>query len=181
MRAGADFLVVGVSGVNFYARDASEAVVTHDLDLWLRPDPMNVQKALVALRDAGFSFEAGGEPFVDLEDDVVLSNVIRYGGTIVARKPPEVERLDLMLSLFDFSFAKEQRRASAFRFKDETVLVGDIDTLLRSKELAGRPKDVEFLRMHGARFRTLASSRQSPPKRKKRSPPRKKSARPKKK
>lgn len=156
--AGTDFLVVGVSGINFYATDASEAVLTHDLDVWLKPEVSNLRSALVALRDAGFEFRGGDEPFVDLEDEVVLRNVIRSGGTLVAKFPPDVERMDLMLSLFDFSFDEERRRSRAFRFEDQTIRVADIETLLRSKERAGRPKDIEFLRMHGARFRDLAKS-----------------------
>lgn len=174
-RGGADFLVVGVSGVNFYANDASESVITHDLDLWLRPDAANVSKALIALRDAGFFFEAGGEPFVDLEDELVLGNVIRFGGTIVARKPPEVGRLDLMLSLFDFSFADEREKAAEFHFEGRLVRVADLETLLRSKERAGREKDLIFLQLHGARFRELAKARRpSKPKRaRKKAKPRK--------
>ena len=66
-RAGIEFVVVGVQGINFYARDAADAVVTQDVDVFL------------------------------------------------------------------------PRRAEA--------------KLLRSKELAGRPKDVEFLRMFAARLR----------------------------
>lgn len=164
LERGAEFVVVGVSGVNFYAKDASDAVVTHDLDVWLRPDPANVAKALVALRDAGFTFHAGGEPFVDLEDELVLANVIRHGGTIVAQRLPEIDRLDLMLSLFDFSFAEEWKKAATFEIRGVRVRVGDIDTLLRSKEIAGRPKDVEFLRMHEARFRRLAEAPSRKPK-----------------
>ena len=36
-RAGVEFIVVGVSGINFYARDASDAVVTADVDVFLSP------------------------------------------------------------------------------------------------------------------------------------------------
>lgn len=118
----------------------------------------------MALRRAGFTFYAGGEPFVDLEDELVLANVIRYGGTIVAQRLPEIDRLDLMLSLFDFSFDDEWKKAAMFEIRGVRVRVGDIDTLLRSKELAGRPKDVEFLRMHEARFRRMAAKRSRKPK-----------------
>ena len=37
-RAGLDFLVVGVGGINFYAPTPADAVVTQDLDVLLRPD-----------------------------------------------------------------------------------------------------------------------------------------------
>jgi hypothetical protein len=44
--AGVDSIIVGVNGINFYARDASEAVATQDLDLLLRPTLANLQRAL---------------------------------------------------------------------------------------------------------------------------------------
>src|SRR5439155_3781924 len=75
--AGVDFVLVGVGGINFYARDPSEAVATVDLDALLRPDPRVLRSALSALRGLGFSFAAGGEPFVDLDDEDALAAVVR--------------------------------------------------------------------------------------------------------
>ncbi len=43
-----------------------------------------------------------------------------------------------------------------FRIEDVDVRVGRLDKLLRAEELAGRPKDVEFLRLYPARLRELA-------------------------
>jgi hypothetical protein len=156
-RAGVDFMVVGVVGINFYARDPEERVITQDLDVWLRPEVTNLSRALLSLQKDGFRFEAGGEPFVDLADDLFLQNVIRSGGTIVGRRPPDVPRLDLMLALHDFSFEKERDRGRRFLAQDEAVRVASVETLLLSKERAGRPKDIEFLRMHAARFREQAA------------------------
>ena len=61
-RAGADFVVVGVGGINFYAQDPSEAVATLDLDVLLRPDPAVLRAAVAALHGLSFTFAAGGEP-----------------------------------------------------------------------------------------------------------------------
>jgi hypothetical protein len=42
--------------------------------------------------------------------------------------------------------------AVSFRVGDVEIRVGRLERLLRAKELAGRPKDIEFLRMFAARF-----------------------------
>ncbi len=96
-RAGVEFVVVGVGGINFYAREAAAAIATLDLDLLLRPRVATLRTALSALRTAGFSFEAGGEPFIDQDDDSVLANAAPRGASISASSP-EGARIDLMLS-----------------------------------------------------------------------------------
>ena len=77
--AGVEYVVVGVGGINFYARTPALASATLDLDLLLAPEPANLGAALRALSGAGFSFSAGGEPFVELEDGAVLARVIENG------------------------------------------------------------------------------------------------------
>lgn len=70
-RAGVPFCVVGVTGINFYAHDASHAVVTADVNVLLAPRVETLRAALAALHSTGFSFRAGQEPFVDLDDGAV--------------------------------------------------------------------------------------------------------------
>ena len=61
--AGVEFVVVGVGGINFYARTPGEVVATIDLDTLLRPAVENLAAALQVLSGIGYSFEAAGEPF----------------------------------------------------------------------------------------------------------------------
>ena len=63
--AGVEFVLVGVGGINFYARDGAHAFATLDLDLLLAPEPGNLRCALEALSAGGFSFETGEGPFLD--------------------------------------------------------------------------------------------------------------------
>ena len=153
--AGAEFVVVGVGGINFYARDASDVVVTADLDLLLARRPQALRAALGALAHAGFSFELGGEPFLDFEDDEVLSNLVSHGATLVALGAGGVQ-LDLMLSMTGFEYDELADDASRFRVGDAEILVGRLEKLLRSKELSDRPKDREFLRLYAARLSARA-------------------------
>ena len=151
-RAGVDFVLVGVGGINFYARDPSEAVVTLDLDALLPPDARVLRSALSALRSIGFSFAAGGEPFVDLDDEDALAAVVRSQATITARDA-EGTQIDLMLAITGARYEDLVSDAVAFRLGDVTVRVGRLERLLRAKQAAGRTKDREFLRAFRARFR----------------------------
>jgi hypothetical protein len=154
-RAGSDFVVVGVAGINFYARDASGVVVTADLDLLLPPRVEALRAALAALARAGFEFEAGGEPFPDLEDDTVLGRLIERGASLTALGP-EGARVDLMLSVKGYRFDELAGDAERFRVGDLEIRVGRLEKLLRAKELSDRPKDREFLRLFAARLREEA-------------------------
>ena len=151
-QARVEFVVVGMSGINAFAPDPRDAFVTRDIDCLLRPDVDNLRRALLALRAAGFSFEANAEPFIDVEDETVLANVLRQGATIQATHADAMP-LDLMLSMAGFSFAEIASDAVAFQIGGIEVRVGRLQKLLQAKEIAGRPKDLEFLRLFAARFR----------------------------
>ena len=100
----------------------------------------------------GYEFEAGGEPLVDLDDDEVLSGVIRNGATLSARHEAEGQ-INLLLSISGFSFSQLAGDATVFRVAGVEVCVGGLEKLLRSKAASGRPKDLEFLRAFEARAR----------------------------
>jgi predicted nucleotidyltransferase len=154
-RAGVEFIVVGVSGINFYARDASDAVVTADVDVFLSPRVEVLRSALGALRSSGFEFWADDEPFLDFDDSETLANLIRSGANVTAENEAGA-RIDLMLSGGGFRYDDLAADAVTFRLGDVKVRVGRLEKLLRSKELAGRPKDVAFLRLFAARLRESA-------------------------
>jgi hypothetical protein len=143
--AGIEFVIVGVGGVNFYARDGAHAFATLDLDLLLAPERGNLRRALRALSKGGFRFESEAEPFLDVDDDAILGNVVALGGRLTAVHQDGTQ-LDLMLSVRGFSYSDLSLDARAFTVEGSQVRVGRLEKLLRSKELAGRPKDREFLR-----------------------------------
>lgn len=148
--AGVDFVVVGVGGINFYARTPGEVFATVDLDALLRPAVENLSAALRVLSEIDYTFEAGGEPFVDLADAEVLSRVVSRGAALTAIHPGEGQ-IDLMTSMAGFSYEEISADATPFRVSEVEVRVGSLEKLLRSKERSGRPKDVEFLRAFTAR------------------------------
>ncbi len=148
--ARVDFVVVGVGGINFFAKDPSEAVATRDLDVLVRPTPEVLGTALQALDRAGFYFEAGGEPFVDIAHPDALAEVVRAGAAVKVRSDDGAE-IDLMISMSGFDFEGLAEDAVPFRISGTEVKVGRLVKLLRSKELSGRPKDIAFLTMFKAR------------------------------
>ena len=95
---------------------------------------------------------AGGEPFVDLDDEDALAAVVRSQATITARDA-EGTQIDLMLAITGARYEDLVSDAVAFRLGDVTVRVGRLERLLRAKQAAGRAKDREFLRAFRARFR----------------------------
>ena len=151
-RAGIEFVVVGVQGINFYAKDASQAVLTRDVDVFLPRHAEALQAALRVLHAAGFRFVARGEPFLDIDDLAILRNVVTSGANIVA-EDENGAMVDLMLSGGGFEFGDLASDAVIFRIDGTEIRVGTLAKLLRSKEIAGRPKDLEFLRMFAARLR----------------------------
>jgi predicted nucleotidyltransferase len=148
--AGVDFVVVGVGGINFYARTPADAFATLDVDALLEPASENLQRALSVLSRLGYAFEAGGEPFVDVEDALVLRRIIENGASLSAIHPESIE-LDLMTSISGFSYRDLFDDAAEFEVAGARVRVGRLEKLLRSKEISARPKDLEFLRSFRAR------------------------------
>jgi hypothetical protein len=148
--AGVDLVVVGVGGINFYARTPGQVFSTLDLDTLLAPAAENLALAVRVLAGLGYAFESGGEPFVDLEDEVVLARVVANGACLTAIHP-EQGQIDLMTSLTGFAYEDLETDATVFRVPGVDVRVGRLEKLLRSKERSGRPKDLEFLRAFEAR------------------------------
>jgi hypothetical protein len=146
--------VVGVTGINFYALDPSHVVRTEDVDVLLAPRIEVLRAALAALAGVGFSFRAGREPFLDIDDEAILGN-LASGATIEARDESGAQ-LDLMSSGLGLRFDDLRSDAVAFRLGEIEVHVGRLEKLLRAKELAARPKDIEFLRLYAARLREQA-------------------------
>lgn len=148
--AGVSFVIVGVGGINFYARTPAEAFATLDLDALLEPSAANLGVALRVLHGLGFDFEAAGEPFADWADADVLQRVVERGASLSALHP-DVGEIDLMLSIAGISFDALALDAVGFDVAGTRVPVGRLGKLLSAKEAAGRPKDIEFLRAYRAR------------------------------
>lgn len=163
--AGVRFVVVGVGGINFYARRPDEAFATQDIDVLLHPSADALRQALKVLSSAGFTFEAGDEPFVDAEVESALAAAVRAGALIRAVHVSGAQ-LDLMLSIAGFAFAELERDARGFEVAGQRVLVARLEKLLQAKEIADRPKDRAFIEAYRSRH-AAPPRRPTSPRRKK--------------
>ena len=142
-RKGVRYVVVGMSGINFYARDASETFGTMDYDFFLEPFLSNVQKATEALKGLGFSL-ATSEGILEIER---LKEVVRNRKTIMATTPYGL-MIELLLAVSGFPFSELAKDARTFTDQGVPVRVGKLKKLLISKHLASRPKDRHFLQRY---------------------------------
>jgi len=147
---GVEFVLVGVGGINFYAQTPAGAFATLDLDAFLAPAVENLRRALGVLAECGYSFEAGNEPFLEIDDAVVLGRLLERGASLRAIHP-EAGEIDLLTSIAGFGYAELSEDATTFEVAGVAVRVGRLEKLLRSTEASGRPKDLAFLQAFRAR------------------------------
>lgn len=140
-KARVPYVIVGAFGVNLYAERAGLVVSTLDCDFLLPPDAGALARALDALQAHGYDFEAGGEPF--LPDPELLQGVVRARANIVARK--QGIQIDLALEIAGCDFPSLWKRRRRFKVESAVMCVAPLEDILRSKKLAGRPKDRLFL------------------------------------
>ena len=140
-QARVPYVIVGAFGVNLYSERVGTVITTSDCDILLPADATVLSRALRALASLGYVFEAGREPFLyDLE---LLQGVIRARANIVARK--EDIQLDLVIGIAGCRFEALWKRRRKFKVDGVLVRVAPLEDILRSKALAGRPKDRLFL------------------------------------
>ena len=145
-RLGVRYVVVGMAGINYYARRPSEAFATMDYDILLEPTLGNAEKALDQVRRLGFSLGTT-QGVLKL---TALRAAVRERRTVVATTPDGV-MVELLLAVSGFTFAELVQDAATVTIRGTPVKVGRLTKLLRSKRTANRPKDRAFLR----RYQTL--------------------------
>jgi hypothetical protein len=144
---GVRFVVIGVWGANYYARTAGATLATRDMDVFLPADASNLLKAWLACEAAGCSLWAGEEPLdtprtIDVAEAVVARRALT---TAVDRAGAEV---DLTLVMAGFAFPEVDAAKVCFLVDDVPIPVARLTQIIRSKVLAGRPKDHLFLTAH---------------------------------
>lgn len=141
-RARVPYVIIGAFGVGLYAKEAGTLITTADCDLLLPTTPGVLARAIRALRRGGYAIEAGGEPLVD-EDKSVLAAIVRARASVQARRRGTI--IDLALQAAGCRFESLLKRSRRFSLKGVIVRVAALEDILRSKERAGRPKDLLFL------------------------------------
>ena len=145
-RRGVRYVVIGMAGINYYARTAAEAFATLDYDIFIDATLPNVSRAIRGLSGLGFAMGTATGPF----KAEGLKDVVRNKRTLVATTPDGV-MIELLLAVSGFPFAELAKDAATFTVHGVPVKVGRLTKLLQSKKVAGRAKDRAFLN----RYRSL--------------------------
>lgn len=142
---GVRYVVVGMAGINFYAKDARETFATLDYDIFLDPTMKNAEKAIQALQGLGFSVGTSQGPL----RPGATGELIRQRRTFIATTPYGV-MVELLLAISGYPFSAMAKDAATFEVGGIPVRVGRLPKLLHSKKLAGRLKDRRFLERYQA-------------------------------
>jgi hypothetical protein len=124
----ADFVVIGASAfpVHGYAR------TTQDIDLFIRPTPENAARVLKALKEFGYDV-------ADLTlDDLLTKKVLIRQYIVQSDFHPDAKG-----TTFDRVWA---RKVEAM-YEDTPAFFASLDDLIEMKQAAGRPKDMEDLKV----------------------------------
>lgn len=123
-KRGVEYLVVGAYALAFHGVPRA----TGDLDLWVRPDPVNARRVLSALADFGFSALGLAEA-----DFVKGDHVIQLGVSPV--------RVDLLTSLSGVDWETSAKNSVTVSVGTVSVpIIGRAD-FIANKRATGRARD----------------------------------------
>jgi hypothetical protein len=141
------YLVIGISGANFYAPSGQAVFSTEDFDLFLPLDSDNLVRAWTACATAGLTLWSGVEPLDDPVDGWLADRIIEHRATTRAIGPGELF-VDLTLTMQGFDFEAAWRDRRVFLIDGVDVPTARLRHIVESKLAAGRDKDRLFLATH---------------------------------
>ena len=152
--AGVRYVVIGVSGANYWALDAGHSFVTKDRDLFLPLDPHNELAAWKVCLALGLSLWCGDEP-LDQPGDADLSERVVRSRTLVTATDDNDLVVDLSLVMGDFDFDTIWSERRVFIGEGVEIPVARLKSIVESKRRAGRDKDKLFLATHEDALRQM--------------------------
>jgi predicted nucleotidyltransferase len=123
-----DFVIIGATSfpIHGYAR------ATLDIDIFIRPEPQNAAQLLEALRDFGYDVSD-----ITLEDLLTKKVLIRQ----------YLVETDVHPFVTGVTFDQIWENRVSGTYGDEKVFYASLDDLITMKQAAGRPKDLEDLKV----------------------------------
>lgn len=134
VRAQARFLIVGAHALGLHGTPRATA----DLDLWIDPDPENVQRVWSALAAFGAPLEA----LSIRPSDLTKPDVVAQFGL-----PPY--RIDVLTGISGVTFEDAWQSRIEERFEDVHAPFIGRDAFVRNKRATGRTKDLADLEALG--------------------------------
>jgi hypothetical protein len=153
-RDGVRFVLIGLSGANYYARSAGALFATQDRDLFLPPDPGNTVAAWRACEALGLDLVCAAEPLDRPRDRVLARRVISNQALVRATDGAGLD-VDFTFVMAGFGFRRVWNRRRVFRVGGVEIPVARLADIVESKRRAGRDKDRLFLATHAEAIRDL--------------------------
>jgi hypothetical protein len=140
---GVQYVLIGLSAINYYVKSASQIFLTGDFDICIEPSAKNAWKAAVALWRQGFALFAGGTLIRRRNRKRVVQ--IAQGRRTIHAENPDHNVIELLLNVSGFTFEELRKEAEVFGAGKIKIPVAGLKKLLKMKEIADRPKDRLFL------------------------------------
>ncbi len=123
--SGVEFLLVGAYAMAAHGHPRA----TGDLDIWVRANPENAVKVLVALSKFGAPLH-----------DLTIEDFSRPG--IVFQIGVEPSRIDILTEISGVNFADAWERKISIEMDGCSMSVIGLEDLIENKRAAGRAKDI---------------------------------------
>jgi hypothetical protein len=123
--AGVDFLVVGAHALAAHGHVRA----TKDLDVWVRPDPANAHRVMLALHAFGAPTQA------------VTENELAKPG-ITFQIGVEPVRIDIITDIDGVSFETAWPKRVPAQYGDVKVFILSREDFIANKRASGRPQDI---------------------------------------
>jgi hypothetical protein len=156
------FVVIGVSGANYWALGGSTIFTTKDRDLFLPLDADNLVRCWDACAAAGLELQSGREPLDSPRDRWLAERIVDRQAAVRATDGNELD-VDLTLVMAGFDFETVWRERRGFMVDHVSVPVARLLHIVTSKHAAGRDKDRLFLATHREALRELLQNESREP------------------
>jgi predicted nucleotidyltransferase len=122
-----DFVIIGATAMPVYGY----ARATLDIDIFIRPERVNVQRTLTALKAFGYDMSD-----VSVDDLLTKKLLIRQYGV----------ETDIHPFVKGITFEKIWNNKVGANFGKTSVYFASLDDLIEMKEAAGRPQDLQDIK-----------------------------------
>jgi len=141
------YVLIGVSGANLYGPSGQAVFTTEDLDLFMPPDPANLEQAWAACDEAQLELWLTDEPLERPRDRWLAEQSVRRHALTRATGPDDL-LVDLTLVMKGFEFETVWAERRTFMIEGVSVPTARLLHIVTSKQAAGRQKDQLFLATH---------------------------------
>jgi len=146
------FVIIGVSGANYWARHAGMQFSTKDRDLFLPLDPENELRAWRVCEQSGLALWCGDEPLGEPKDTFLAQAVVERRMLVTAIGTPDLV-VDLSLVMAGLEFEEVWANRREFDVDGVMIPVASLHDIVESKRVANREKDRLFLATHAEALR----------------------------